>query len=113
MTSLIGRRVRAVKFYVKPEADARQRDEHGLIRDDAGDVMTIDDNVTVPPGTEGTIRWTDDAGSISVKWDNGRSISLLPGRDEWELAEGQILCTLCRELGLGHDHDHIIPQENA
>jgi hypothetical protein len=34
----------------------------------------IDDNVTVPPGTEGTVRWSDDAGTVFTEWDNGARI---------------------------------------
>jgi hypothetical protein len=61
----IGARVRAVKFCYRPGVDS------------------IDDNVTVPPGTEGTVHHFDDAGTIFVKWDNGSSIGLLDA-DEWE-----------------------------
>lgn len=30
----------------------------------------IDDNRTVPPGTEGTVQSVDDAGTVFVLWDN-------------------------------------------
>lgn len=43
----------------------------------------IDDNITVPPGTEGTVTFTDDAGTVFVEWDNGRSIGLTI-QDKWE-----------------------------
>jgi hypothetical protein len=42
-----------------------------------------DDNLTVPPGTEGTIRFIDDAGTLHVEWDNGSRLGLLAD-DEWE-----------------------------
>lgn len=61
------------------------RDEFGLVRDVNGDVLTIDDNVTVPPGTEGTVDSVDDAGTIHVDWDNGSRIGLLPKRDVFEV----------------------------
>ena len=49
------------------------------------DNTPYDDNKLVPPGTEGTVTDTDDAGTIHVQWDNGRNLGLLPV-DEWELA---------------------------
>lgn len=55
----------------------------GLIRDANGEVVTIDDNVTVPPGTKGTVDYIDGANQIHVKWDNGCRLALLDGADEW------------------------------
>ena len=39
----------------------------------------------VPAGTEGSIEFVDDAGQIHMKWDNGRSLALIPGIDQFEL----------------------------
>lgn len=36
----------------------------------------IDDNLTVPPGTEGTVTHVDDAGTLFVEWDNGRHLGV-------------------------------------
>ena len=38
----------------------------------------------VEPGTEGTVQFVDDIGQIHMKWDNGRTLALVPGQDEFE-----------------------------
>ena len=37
----------------------------------------------VEPGTRGTVAYVDDIGQIGMKWDNGRSLSLVPGEDSF------------------------------
>lgn len=37
----------------------------------------------VPPRTEGEVDYVDDAGSIHMKWDNGRTLALIPGEDRF------------------------------
>lgn len=44
-----------------------------------------DDNLIVPPGTEGTVSNIDSTGTVHVHWDNGRNLGLLPDLDEWEV----------------------------
>ena len=55
----------------------------------------MDDPQAVPAGTRGSVAYVDDIGSIGMVWDNGRSLSLVPGEDSFrkltpeELAEEQ------------------------
>jgi hypothetical protein len=50
-----------------------------------------DDPNPIEPGTEGTIKYQDDMGHIHVDWDNGRSLSVIPGVDRYVIKEGKII----------------------
>ena len=44
----------------------------------------VDDNVTVPPGTEGTVQaYFPDVDQVWVKWDNGSNLCLMISHDDW------------------------------
>ena len=59
----------------------------------------MEDQWAVPPGTRGTVEYVDDAGQIHPKWDNGRTLAIIPQVDsfrkltEQEILEGQQLKT--------------------
>lgn len=60
------------------------------------ELISMDDPYApVPPGTRGTVKYVDDIGQIGMKWDNGRTLAIVPGEDsfrrltEEELAEEQ------------------------
>ncbi len=39
----------------------------------------------VPSGTEGTVNFVDDAGQLQMEWDNGRTLALIPGEDQFSI----------------------------
>ena len=41
----------------------------------------------IPSGTKGTVITVDDAGQLFMKWDNGCSLSLIPGEDRFHVPE--------------------------
>lgn len=45
----------------------------------------MEDPHPVPPGTKGTVRFVDDLGQIHMDWDNGSSLALVKGQDQFEI----------------------------
>ena len=41
----------------------------------------------VPDGTEGTVDMVDDIGQIHMKWDNGRTLAIVPGEDSFSVIQ--------------------------
>jgi len=46
----------------------------------------MDDIQAPPSGTEGSVITVDDAGQIHMKWDNGSSLALIIGEDDFVYA---------------------------
>ncbi len=51
----------------------------------------MNDPFPVESGTGGTVRFVDDLGSVGVEWDDGRSLSLIPGEDTFSIQQLQNL----------------------
>ena len=48
-------------------------------------VHMMDPYAPVAPGTTGTVGRVDDAGTLHVSWDDGRTLGLIPGADRFEV----------------------------
>ena len=48
-------------------------------------LIFMDDIQAPPSGTEGTVEYVDDIGTIHVHWDNGSGLGLAMGADQCEL----------------------------
>lgn len=47
-------------------------------------IKMLNDPQPILPGAEGDYEYTDDAGVIHVKWDDGRTLGLIEGVDKYE-----------------------------
>jgi hypothetical protein len=47
----------------------------------------MDDQDPIPAGSAGTIFHVDGWGQIHVKWDNGRSLAVIPEKDKFQIEE--------------------------
>lgn len=45
----------------------------------------MDDPHAPPVGTKGVVEFVDDAGQIHVRWENGSSLALIVGEDEFHV----------------------------
>ena len=48
-------------------------------------LIHMDDSQAVPSGTLGTVDYIDDDGQLHMKWDNGRTLALIYGVDQFEI----------------------------
>lgn len=55
-------------------------------------LKNMDDKFTnLKRGDKGTIKFTDDMGQIHVKWDNGSTLALIPGVDDYEILDDKVI----------------------
>lgn len=48
------------------------------------ELIYMEDSQAVPSGTKGTVVCVDDMGTIHMKWDNGRTLGLIPEVDSFK-----------------------------
>ena len=53
------------------------------------DRMENDPN-PIPLGTKGTVEFVDDCGSVFCKFDNGRSLGMIPGEDSFHKIQEEV-----------------------
>ena len=48
------------------------------------EVISMEDPFApIEPGAQGTVEFVDDIGQIHMKWDNGRTLALVPEEDQF------------------------------
>ena len=51
------------------------------------ELINMEDAQAVPSGTKGTVVCVDDMGTIHMKWDNGRTLGIVPEVDDFKKIE--------------------------
>lgn len=51
------------------------------------ELINMEDAQAVSSGTKGSVVCVDDMGTIHMKWDNGRTLGLIPGIDNFKKIE--------------------------
>ena len=53
------------------------------------ELIRMDDpyNKKLVPGSKGTVRFVDAAGTLHMEWDCGSSLGLIPGEDDFRIIE--------------------------
>lgn len=49
------------------------------------ELVKMDDTQAPPVGTQGTVNYVDGMAQLHVQWDNGSTLALIYGEDEWVL----------------------------
>jgi hypothetical protein len=50
-------------------------------------IILMNDPYPIEPDTLGTITHVDDIGQYQVKWDDGRTLAVIPDEDKFEILE--------------------------
>ncbi len=68
------------------------------------ELISMEDSQAVPSGTHGVVDFVDDMGTIQMTWDNGSSLGLIVGEDQFkvikkpELEIKELTCSEVKEL---------------
>lgn len=55
------------------------------------ELINMDDPYApVPAGTKGTVEFVDDMGQIAMRWDNSRTLALIPEVDEFKIIKEEM-----------------------
>jgi len=50
------------------------------------ELISMDDpHAPIEPGMHGTVNIVDDVGTLHMKWDNGRTLGIVPGEDSFKV----------------------------
>ena len=80
------------------------------------ELISMEDSQAVPSGTHGVVDFVDDMGTIQMTWDNGSSLGLIVGEDQFkvikkpELEIKELTCSEVKELQ-NRNYEFLILQE--
>ena len=82
-----GKKVKKMSYWDRLEKEAK-RTKAAYPEGTRLMLLHMDDaHAPVPEGTRGTVKHVDDLGQIHMQWDNGRTLGLIPGEDNFKVIE--------------------------
>jgi hypothetical protein len=74
-------------------------------------IRTSDPHTSLAPGPLGAVTLIDSQGTVHVAWDDGSTLSLVPGEDEWVVSNEESPAALIEDMGHSADTGEMPPKE--
>jgi len=68
-----------------PVTESKKEDLEKMYKGKTIELISMDDPNPIEPGTKGEVVLVDSTGTLHIKWENGRSLGVIPGEDKFKI----------------------------